>query len=153
MRIANVLEQKNQAGQAPLITAKPDDTVLAAIRSLCENRIGSLVVLDADGRLCGIVTEHDVLGQCCRDHKACDMVTIDTLMTRDVITATPRESLEDALQTMTRREVRHLPVVEGDATVGILSIGDILRWLYRQDELKIRHLSDYLGGTYGLKVY
>jgi CBS domain-containing protein len=153
MRLKQILEAKERRGQTALLTTSPDATILDAIRLLCQHRIGALLVVDEEKHLVGIVTERDVLKACCKDHTTVDRIAVREIMSRDVIVGHPDDTNESALQAMTSKRVRHLPVVEGDAVVGVLSLGDILRLLYREDELKIRCLGEYMGGTYGLKVY
>lgn len=153
MKAGNVLEDKERFADKPLVTIEPESTILDAVHLLCQNRIGALLVTDAEKHLVGIITERDVLAECCRNHKNIDATRVDSAMTREVIVAHPQDDVQDILRIMTTKRVRHMPIVENDKISGMLSIGDILRRLYKQDELKIRYLSDYLGGTYGLKVY
>ena len=153
MKAGNILEDKEKFAEKPLVTVGPDATILDAIHLLCQNRIGALLVINGDKHLVGIITERDVLAECCRDHKNIDKTRVESAMTQEVIVAHPQDDVQDILRIMTSKRIRHMPVVENEQISGMLSIGDILRRLYKQDELKIRYLSDYLGGTYGLKVY
>ena len=153
MKISHLLEEKEKRNEATLVTISDEATVLDAIRALCQNRVGALLVVGEDGQLIGIISERDVLFQCCKNHAGCDRVAVASIMTRNPLVAHPTDTVEDALQIMTAKRVRHLPIIENDQIVGIVSLGDVLRRLYRQDELKIRYLGDYLGGTYGLRVY
>ena len=153
MKIERVLADKEKRSVSSLVTISPDANVLEAGRLLCQHRIGALLVVDETDHLAGIVTERDVLSQFCTDHADCDKVPVKQIMTPDPVVTRPAERVEDALQVMTSRRIRHLPVVTEEEVAGIVSLGDLLRCLYTQDEIKIRYLSDYLGGTYGLKVY
>ena len=153
MKLGHVLEVKDRKSKRQLVTTSGDTTLLDAIRLLCEHLIGCLLVVDEKQHLVGIVSERDILQSCCSDHTALGNVTVGDVMARDLLIGHPGDGVEDALHAMTSRRIRHLPMVQDDKIIGVLSLGDILRQLYSQDEIKIRDMSDYLGGTYGLKVY
>ncbi len=153
LTLQHILNEKEKQQRQAVVTVRPDCTIVDAVRTLCQHRIGALLVVNEQQHLIGILTERDVLQQCCNGPGRCGTMTAGEAMTREVIAGRPGDKVEEALQVMTGKHIRHLPVVEGENILGIVSIGDILRHLYKQDELRIRYLSDYLGGTYGLKVY
>ncbi|MFW5893780.1 MAG: CBS domain-containing protein [Verrucomicrobiota bacterium] len=154
MKLQSILDAKHKR---EILSVAPDTSVADAIHTLCEHRVGALVVINSDEQTMeGIVTERDLL-QCmcahCHDTAEAAKQSVREVMTTDVVVASPDDHAHKALAVMSKHHIRHLPVVDGDRVVGIISIGDLLRELYAEDELKIRHLSDFLGGTYGLKVY
>ncbi len=154
MKLQSILDAKPKRD---ILSVSPEASVADAIHTLCEHRVGALVVISSDDKTMeGIVTERDLLQcMCAHCHNTADTATkpVREFMTTDVVVASPDDHAHKALAVMSKNHIRHLPVVEEDRVVGIVSIGDLLRELYAEDELKIRHLSDYLGGTYGLKVY
>jgi len=153
MRLSQVLETKEEHERG-LITAEPGTTLQQAVELLCGNRVGALLVIDPETRnLVGIVSERDVLRKCSEDVVCTSAVSIDSIMTRDVIVSHPEDDVHNALGVMSNKHIRHLPIIDGEKVAGIVSIGDILRALYEEDELKIHQLGDFLGGTYGCKVY
>ncbi len=151
LRLAQVLATKRRA-QKP-VTITPSATVREALAKFCENNVGALLAVDDQGRLVGIVTHRDILGHCYENLDMLDSRRIEDIMQKDVIVGDVDDRTTDVLTLMSSRHIRHLPVVEGERVVGILSVGDILRALYQQSEIKVRRLSDHLGGTYGLRVY
>lgn len=151
MQILQLLEEKERCG---LHTIGPEATVLETARTLCRHRIGALPVLGDDNKLVGIVTERDVLRECCCDCDDIGKKTVGSIMTRQVITAHIHDNVADTLRVLTAKHIRHLPVLdEGGKLVGVVSIGDILRSLCEEDELKLLRMSDYLGGTFSNQVF
>ena len=154
MKLQSILDAKPKR---EILSVSPEASVADAIHTLCEHRVGALVVInDDDKTMAGIVSERDLLQcMCAHCHNAAETAAklVREFMTTDVVVAAPDEHAHKALAIMSNHHIRHLPVVNGDRVVGIISIGDLLRELYAEDELKIHHLSDFLGGTYGLKVY
>lgn len=154
MKLQTILQSKPAR---EILSISPEASVADAVHSLCEHRVGALIVMNPDDKtMGGIVTERDLLQiMCahCHDVSEASQAPVRSVMSSDVIVAHPEDHAQDAMAVMSKHHIRHLPVVEGDRVVGMISIGDLLKELYAQDELKIRHLSDFLGGTYGLKVY
>lgn len=154
MQLSQVLG--NKKAPKALVTIPPEATVQEAIQVLCKHRIGALLAVDGKTEdIVGILTERDALRQCCEDCCTIDKVRVADIATRDVIVCHPDDNVHGLLRLMSTKHIRHLPVMDAECgrVVDIVSIGDILNALYEEDELKIRHLSDYLGGTYGSEVY
>lgn len=122
MKISRILATKGTG----TITIHPDKTIRDAIFLLEENNIGALPVLDAADRLVGILTERDIIRNLVKD-EALFGKTVATLMTREVITGLVQEDLESVAITMTENRFRHLPILEEDKLVGIVSIGDVVK--------------------------
>jgi CBS domain-containing protein len=124
-----------------------DSTVDAAVSEMNRQRIGSIIVKDA-GRVVGIFTERDVLTRVVaagRDSKA---TTVREVMTGDFLFITQETSVEDAMQMMTDKRVRHLPVLDGDQLLGLISIGDVTRWLLKVNEMEAENLRRYILDDY-----
>ncbi|HEX9886789.1 MAG TPA: CBS domain-containing protein [Longimicrobiales bacterium] len=153
MRISDILQHKGR----DIVTIAAHDTVHAAIRRLNEHRIGALVVLDADGGLAGIISERDILRECGErcvaasqspgsGEDACPAVVGD-LMTTDLVIGLPSDSLGYVMGIMTKNRIRHLPVLDDGALVGIISIGDVVNAHVEAKEFENRQLRDYIQGV------
>ena len=142
MKIREILDAKGR----DVVTVRPEDTVAGALQRLARERIGALVV-SADGRhVAGILAERDVVRALAKEGTA--VVASDRrvagLMARDVITCTPEDTVVQVMAEMTRRRVRHLPVIDGGKLAGIVSIGDIVKNRLEEVELE----ADVLRGAY-----
>jgi CBS domain-containing protein len=114
--------------QRPLQTISPDATVQGAVQIMASARIHALPVI-VDDRLVGIVSEHDYVRKVASQGIPAWSVKIHEIMTRDVITVTPDDSIEHCMKLMATNRIRHLPVVEGGALTAVLSITDVVRAL------------------------
>lgn len=122
MKIMSILATKGMR----VVTIRPELTLREAVAVLARHNIGALPVLDADGALVGIVSERDVIHHVARDAAALDG-PVSAAMTRDVLAGSPQDELLAAVQTMTRRHFRHLPIIEQGKLVGIVSMGDLVK--------------------------
>jgi CBS domain-containing protein len=130
MTVAKILKSK---GTDEVVTVKPGATVAEAARVLSEKRIGSVVV-SADGRAAlGILSERDIVREIGRRGPGCLNEKVEQMMTSKLITCTREDRAVDVLATMTNGRFRHMPVVEGGAMVGLITIGDVVK--YRLTEL------------------
>ena len=141
MKIRDVLRTKGPA----VITVAPDVPTQEAMRVLVKNRIGALVV--HDGKLRGIITERDLLRWGAEDIHRLLNSRVRDLMTVEVITASPEAEIEDVMDTMVERRIRHLPIMENGALAGIISIGDVVNALRQSVEVENRYLHAYIEGT------
>lgn len=141
MRIRDILRVKG----AHVITVPSGHTVHQAMQAMVEHRIGALVV--DDGLLSGIITERDILEFVTRSPDRVGSVRVGQIMTREVIVGVPEDPVEYVMEVMTQNRVRHLPVVEGDRLVGLLSIGDIVHTIRQNIEAENRYLHDYIAGV------
>jgi len=107
-------------------TVKPQETVLDALKKMAENDIGALVVMEA-GRVVGIFTERDYARKMILKERSSRDTPVRKVMTDHVITVDPSTSIEVCMDLMTYRHIRHLPVIENNRVIGIISIGDILK--------------------------
>jgi len=142
MTIASLIAARQQQ----IISCHPDQSVAEAIGLLAEKRIGALPVLD-NGEVVGIFSERDVLY--CVAKLGGDALgkTVREVMTASAITITPEEKALDALALMTRRRIRHLPVVESGRMIGFVSIGDIVKYRIEYIEAEASQLRDYIQMT------
>jgi CBS domain-containing protein len=140
--VARVLEEK-QSGD--IFGTRPDASVYEALEMMAEKNVGALIVLD-EGRLVGIMSERDyarkiiLLNRLSRDTK------VSEIMTQTVLTVTLDQSMVECMELMTDRRVRHLPVMEGDEVVGVVSIGDVVRAVIQEQQFMIQQLESYITG-------
>jgi len=153
MHLRHVLSTKSSPGE--LHTMAPDRPVRDIASLMVEKDIGVVLVVreEAPEKVLGMVTERDILRACCRLHRTMDELRVEDVMTREVVFGDPRDSVVDALRAMHRRGVCYLPVREGEALIGVVSVGDVLRALYDEDEMHLRHMGEYLSGTYHSSVF
>ncbi len=128
-------------------TIPQKSTVLEAVHEMNRRHIGSIVVVD-DGKLVGIFTERDVLQRVVAAGKSPDATQVEEVMSSEVETITPKTTVEDAMQAMSARRHRHLPVMDEGKIVGLVSIGDITRWISRANEDEAQNLRNYITGGY-----
>jgi CBS domain-containing protein len=122
--VSTILKAKTAEG---VITIAPGSTVAEAAQVLSAKRIGAVIV-SPDGRaLAGILSERDIVRELGRRGAACLTDKVDTLMTRKVVTCTPSDRTNAVLQLMTDGRFRHMPVMQGDEMVGLISIGDVVK--------------------------
>lgn len=123
MLIAHVLREKG----ALVHTARADISLEQAARELDEKRVGALVVLGENGAIVGVVSERDIVREISRKGADCLENLVRTVMSKDIVTARPSETIDEGLARMTDRRIRHLPVVDEGRLVGIVSIGDLVK--------------------------
>jgi len=123
MLIAHVIRDKGAA----VHTLPADATLEHAAKELNQRKVGALVVVDENGVILGVFSERDLSREIARHGAACLGHRVGSAMSRDVVTARPDETIDDALARMTDRRIRHLPVLEGDRLSGIVSIGDLVK--------------------------
>lgn len=124
-------------------SATLDDVVQTLVRHNC----GSLVVVESGApsrRMIGIITERDILRAWAARRGPLDRTRVTDAMTRDVITGTPADTIQDTMQVMTERRVRHLPILQGGELVGIISIGDVVKARHEQTEFENHYLKTYI---------
>jgi CBS domain-containing protein len=128
-------------------TVSPTATVLDAVRAMNEKRIGALLVCD-DDRVVGIFTERDVLNRVVDPGEDPGAIRVADVMTGDVVTLGPEVSVEEAMAVVTEKRCRHLPVMAGEQLLGLISIGDLTRWVATRQAHHIQDLVNYITGRY-----
>ena len=123
MTIAQILKHKG----GTIMGVSPDHSLQEAAAILTDKRVGALVVLDPNGHLEGILSERDIVRLCAQVGAAAMAAKVADAMTKDVLTAAPKDKVDSALARMTDRRIRHLPVLEGEKLVGVVSIGDLVK--------------------------
>ncbi|TYB82825.1 CBS domain-containing protein [Maritimibacter fusiformis] len=130
MLISQILKDKPTQG---ILSVKPGTKVAAAAALLSEKRIGAVIVTEDGTRPLGILSERDIVRELGRRGTTCMEDVVDDLMTAELITCKPGDRAIEVLQQMTEKRFRHMPVMEGDEMIGLVSIGDVVK--ARLDEL------------------
>lgn len=127
-------------------STSPDASVYEALQLLAEKNIGALVVL-RDGELVGVISERDYARKVILHRKTSMKTPVMEIMTEEVITVGTGSTVEEAMILMTDKRIRHLPVVEGEKIVGVVSIGDLVKAIIADQEFTIDQLEKYISGT------
>ncbi len=123
----------------------PDDTVFDAIKLMADKEVGSLLVMDGT-KLAGIVTERDYARKVILEGKSSRNAKVSEVMTSEVLCATPERTIDECMALMTDKRARHLPVVDGDTVVGVVSIGDLVKATISEQKVLIEQLQHYITG-------
>jgi len=142
MLVSQILRAKGDA----VFTVAPTDTVGRVAELLHSKRIGALVVTQGD-RVVGIVSERDIVRAVAGGDVTVTSRPVSAYMTANVVFAEPGESLDSLLSRMTDRRIRHLPVVQAGRLVGIVSIGDLVKWKISEVEAEAHGLKAYISGS------
>jgi CBS domain-containing protein len=121
----------------------PDAPVLDAIRLMAEKRIGALLVMDA-GKLAGIVSERDYARKIVLQGRSSKDTPVRDIMTGQVVTVGLADTTDHCMQIVTERRIRHLPVLDGDAVLGVVSIGDLVKAVIEDQQLELDQLQRYI---------
>jgi len=122
-----------------------DAAVIDAIRLMAEKSIGAVLVMQG-ARLAGIVSERDYARKVVLRNRASSSTLVSEIMTQQVVTVTPDDTVEHCMQVMTERRIRHLPVIEDGQVRGVVSIGDLVKSLIEQQRRDIDQLQRYIAG-------
>lgn len=123
MKVRNLLSSKS----GKVITVSRDQTVKDVVDILAKRRIGALIVVDDQGKITGIISERDVVRLASAHGGAALDLIVGDVMTKDVVIGTPQDDVLSVAHTMTERRFRHLPILEGDELIAMISIGDIMK--------------------------
>jgi CBS domain-containing protein len=134
---------KNKGFQAWSI--EPAATVYSALQLMAEKQIGALLV-QAEGKLVGIFSERDYARKVILHGKSSAETQVSEIMTPDVVTVRPEQTIADCMALMTEKRFRHLPVVEGDQILGVISIGDVVKAIISDQQFVIKQLESYISG-------
>ena len=126
-------------------SVQPNTLVIDALRELADKDIGALLVMEA-GHIAGIISERDVVRKTAETGALEPAGTVSEFMTPDVFTISPGQTIEDCMSLMTEQRIRHLPVVEGDKLIGMISIGDVVKAIITSQEFTIEQLTKFIDG-------
>ena len=139
--IKHLLDRKGRH----IISIKPEDSVLDAIRLMAEKGIGCLVVME-DQEMLGIMSERDYARKVIIKGRSSESTAVSEIMTANVITTSSSETVNDCMSVMTEKKIRHLPVVEDNAVIGMISIGDLVEAIISDQQEEIEQLEHYISG-------
>jgi len=146
MTLNDSVEQVLNAKPGNVWSISPDESVYEAIREMAEKQVGALVVM-SDGKLVGIISERDYARKIILMRRSSKDTLVKEIMTSPVVCVAPAQTLDECMALMTEHCIRHLPVVSGEQIIGVLSIGDAVKWIISAQEQTIRHLEHYTTGT------
>ncbi len=141
--VRKILEKKGR----DVWSVEPKASVFEALKLLAEKRIGALPVI-AGGNLVGMFSERDYARKVILKGLSSRRTLVQDIMVDTVYTVTQEQSVMDCMQLMTEHRVRHLPVVEEERVIGVISIGDLVNWIISAQEETIHYLEDYIVGKY-----
>jgi CBS domain-containing protein len=128
-----------------VLTIPSETTVFEALAVMAEHDVGALPVVD-QGRLVGIISERDCARKVILHDRNAKGTPVREIMTQEVVTVDPKQTLDDCMTLMTDKRIRHLPVVEDGRLVGIIAVGDVVEAMISQQALLIEQLTQYIGG-------
>jgi CBS domain-containing protein len=139
--LRSILEVKGNS----IWSVSPDSTVYDTIKMMAEKNVGALLVLDGD-KLSGIISERDYARKVILKGKSSKETRVSEIMTSSVVTIGPEQSIEDCMALMTAKRIRHLPVLESNKLLGVISIGDVIKAIISEQEYTIKQLENYITG-------
>ena len=141
--VRNVLSHKGHQ----VASISPEASVYDAIALMAEKGIGALLVT-SQGKLVGILSERDYARKVVLKGKHTRDASVSEIMSSPVLTVRPDETIEECMKIVTENRIRHLPVMEDDRIVGIVSIGDLVKWIVTEQQKTIKELESYITGRY-----
>ena len=140
--ISEILNRKGAAAWS----ISPDATVFEAIQLMADKNVGAVLVTE-NGKLVGIISERDYTRKVVLKGKASKTTAVREVLSSQIIHVSPSHTVEECMRLMTDHHIRHLPVLEGDKIVGVISIGDLVNWIISAQHTTISQLQTYITGV------
>ncbi|MDQ0315747.1 CBS domain-containing protein [Amorphus orientalis] len=140
MTVATILSDKGR----DIVTARETASITEICETLAERKIGAIIVTDDAGSIVGILSERDIVRSCAAHGAEALHKTVAELMTRSVITVSPDDNIATVMERMTSGRFRHMPVVQGDKLVGVISIGDVVKHRIAEAEREAEEMRSYI---------
>jgi len=150
MKLSSLLKNKS----SDIFKIDSQKSVFEAVQMLNKHKIGSLLVMNDEKKLEGIVTERDILFKCLNNDADSKSIKVFDIMTpkENLIIGTVDDTLSYAMKVMINKRIRHLPIVDKEHVLGLLSIGDVLKEILDQSESEVRMLREYITNPYGINL-
>jgi CBS domain-containing protein len=140
MNVASILKLKGRA----VSTARPNASLLDVAKKLGTKKIGAIVVVGENGHVAGIISERDIIRAISERGAQALSLMVSEVMTRNVVSCRETSEIDELMETMTKGRFRHMPVIEDDALVGIISIGDVVKFHVAEVEMEVSAMRNYL---------
>lgn len=144
MKVKDILAEKG----THVVTVNQEASVFDALSTFAANRVGSLLVLDNEGGIVGIIGARDALMAVLNNYEQIKRVKVKEIMTKNIIIGDNEDDLDKVQVIMTENRIRHLPIVKGKEMAGIISIGDVVKAQLKEFHVENRYLKDYIVGKY-----
>lgn len=144
MKVKDILAKKG----SQVVTVREESTVFEAMSVFSANRVGSLLVVDKNDAILGIIAARDVLMAVLNDLQGITKLPVSKIMTKELIVATEDDNIDYIQAIMTENRIRHIPVLDGRELKGIVSIGDVVKLLLKAKDVENRYLKDYIADKY-----
>jgi CBS domain-containing protein len=144
MKVKDILAAKGNR----VVTIEKDTSVIDAMSIFSANRIGSLLIVDKTNTILGIIGARDVLMAVVNHPDTIKTITVEKIMTTNLIVGTEDDHVDYILAVMTENRIRHIPIMNGENLVGMVSIGDVVKALLKEKDVENRYLKDYIADKY-----
>jgi len=141
--MATVRDLLKQKSFNQILSVVPTATVLQAMQLMADRNIGAVLVMEAQ-KVVGILSERDIVRKVELRGQSCSAALVSAVMTEKVLYVEPAQSLEECMALMTEKRIRHLPVLEGEKILGVVSIGDVLHEVIHEQKFMISQLEHYI---------
>jgi len=148
MKLSDTIEMVlNTKGESRILSVEPDQSVYEAIEMMARYGVGALLVITHE-KLVGILSERDYARKVILMGHSSKDTQVHQIMTSPVVFVTPQHTVDECMAIMTNHHFRHLPVVHGESVVGVVSIGDLVKWIITGQAQTIQELEGYIAGAY-----